>query len=522
MDDLDTLGKRSHKAKLRGTAVVVGGSISGLLTARVCADQFERVVIIEPDEGADTEYPASSSRVDSYGNKSYIPRRTRVAQTFEQHVIVYQPFVLLALRRLIPNFDASFVRSGGRIQPWAYNSVWSGVPIRPPESTWRGGRKLPRHPNLGNEEQPNTIWMTRANLEIYLRRHLLEGCSNVKVVNGVVTGLHEGAKGMIDKVTYTAKDGKNSTELDAALVVDCTGQSKAGIKWLKSLGYATIPEVSYDPLQRYITVWFQLTDEQMASLPIPPHLRDMGFYMYAFEDSSLGNKLAWASRGEGNTILLSFGGFGLESEDVPRTAEDLKEFYKSWKTWDGKKMDEWYCDLIDYLAKDGGWERAHFEECKIPACVWVKYHEVHQLPSNFVAIGDAVMRSSPIYGLGVTKAAVGVATLSGQLDRIRGTAIPTGFGKSVMDSQNIRTSWLWDQAKESDYGYPTTIPCEGDSLDVGAFTRAYIRELFRVSIFDEEAKARIYYPRLWTYPNSTMLSDRVAGLVMSRMQANGK
>jgi hypothetical protein len=53
------------------------------------------------------------------------------------------------------------------------------------------------------------------------------------------------------------------------------------------------------------------------------------------------------------------------------------------------------------------------------------------------------MRSSPIYGLGVTKAVVGAATLSGQLDKIRGTTIPAGFGKKVMDSQNIRTSWLW-------------------------------------------------------------------------------
>jgi hypothetical protein len=91
----------------------------------------------------------------------------------------------------------------------------------------------------------------------------------------------------------------------------------------------------------------------------------MGFYIYAFEDCTLGNKLAWASRGENNTILLSFGGFGMESEEVPRTAEELKDFYKSWKTWDGKEMDGWYCDLVDYLAKDGGWERAHFEECKI-------------------------------------------------------------------------------------------------------------------------------------------------------------
>jgi hypothetical protein len=134
-------------------------------------------------------------------------------------VIVYQPFALLALRRLIPNFDVSFTKSGGRIKPWSYNSVWSGIPIKPPQSGYRGGRHLPHHPNLGGEEQPNTIWMTRANLEVYLRKQFLDRNSNIEVVHGVVTGLHEGTKGTIDKVIYTAKDERGSSELDAELVV---------------------------------------------------------------------------------------------------------------------------------------------------------------------------------------------------------------------------------------------------------------------------------------------------------------
>jgi hypothetical protein len=73
----------------------------------------------------------------------------------------------------------------------------------------------------------------------------------------------------------------------------------------------------------------------------------------------------------------------------------------------------------------------------------VKYHEVARLPSNFVALGDSVMRSSPVYGLGVTKGMVGAATLAGILDRVKGSSIPGWFGKRVLDSQNTRTEWLW-------------------------------------------------------------------------------
>jgi hypothetical protein len=88
--------------------------------------------------------------------------------------------------------------------------------------------------------------------------------------------------------------------------------------------------------------------------------------------------------------------------------------------------------------------------CGEAPCVYVKYHEVAgTLPKNFVALGDAVMRSSPYYGLGVTKGMVGAVTLAGALDRVRGRELPENFAENVMTSQDARTGWLWDQAKEA-------------------------------------------------------------------------
>jgi hypothetical protein len=58
----------------------------GLIAARICADHFERVVIIEADEGADTEFPATAeTKRDAHGNKKFVTRRSRVAQTFGVH-----------------------------------------------------------------------------------------------------------------------------------------------------------------------------------------------------------------------------------------------------------------------------------------------------------------------------------------------------------------------------------------------------------------------------------------------------
>ena len=73
-------------------------SITGLLAARICADRFERVVIIEADEGADAYFPATAdSRKDIHGNLSYVSRRPRVAQTFGVHCEQANVFSVLSL-----------------------------------------------------------------------------------------------------------------------------------------------------------------------------------------------------------------------------------------------------------------------------------------------------------------------------------------------------------------------------------------------------------------------------------------
>jgi hypothetical protein len=86
---------------------------------------------------------------------------------------------------------------------------------------------------------------------------------------------------------------------------------------MEQLGYGPIPQVSYDPQLRYVAgespsseyvsfadiliVWFDLEKDQLERLPIPHEFKDMEFYILAFEDASLGNRLFWASRGAGNT-----------------------------------------------------------------------------------------------------------------------------------------------------------------------------------------------------------------------------
>jgi uncharacterized membrane protein YebE (DUF533 family) len=76
---------------------------------------------------------------------------------------------------------------------------------------------MPRHHNIPQEDFPSTIWCTRANLEIFLRKQILETHPGIEVITGTVTSLVEAASGNIKGVVYTGQ--KTAKTLNAALVV---------------------------------------------------------------------------------------------------------------------------------------------------------------------------------------------------------------------------------------------------------------------------------------------------------------
>lgn len=104
-------------------------SIAGLWTARVCADHFEDILVIEPelwtngDKGMEALYDENGERKDDV---STTPRQ-RVIQYDSSHgkdphliqrlsdvVLGFQPIHLRALRRLFPEFDKEAKKTDAR------------------------------------------------------------------------------------------------------------------------------------------------------------------------------------------------------------------------------------------------------------------------------------------------------------------------------------------------------------------------------------------------------------------------
>ncbi|KAF8590243.1 hypothetical protein K439DRAFT_1657511 [Ramaria rubella] len=89
---LDHLGtKRRHK--IEGTAVICGGSISGILTARVCANHFSTC-------------PCRGTGATQHGNYEAEVSNSTTRVITRYLSLAYTTFFLEALRRIWPDFDA--------------------------------------------------------------------------------------------------------------------------------------------------------------------------------------------------------------------------------------------------------------------------------------------------------------------------------------------------------------------------------------------------------------------------------
>ena len=242
-------------------------SLSGLYTALASVPQFEEVVIIEPDDGA-TEECSIETREGPHGLKVHTCIRKRIMQTLGQHgssvlflpnlpltqrfIAVYQPFMLLALKRWFPDFESHVLTSGGTMEPYDVSLCLSGFKYGDPAYVQPGARCLPKHPNIPRDGKvPHSFNLSRARFEPLLRRLVKERYPNVRFSRGTVTGIVlDTDKRRVTAVEYTGENGKR-INLRCAMFVDCTGAARMGVKWLQKAGLPPPKVFTYDARQRY-------------------------------------------------------------------------------------------------------------------------------------------------------------------------------------------------------------------------------------------------------------------------------
>ncbi|GAA2675793.1 FAD-dependent oxidoreductase [Actinoplanes palleronii] len=203
------------------TAIVLGGSVAGMLAARVLADHADTVLIVERDGG-----PAAS------GTRAGVPHGNQV------HVLLAA--FTRQIERWFPGFTGRAVAGGAvRITAESSRSYANGVP------------KV----SIGDRA---VLSMTRPYLEQRIRAELA-AVPNVRMVTGRVTGL-EFDRSAVTAVRYEA-DGAGVRQ-PAGLVVDALGRGSRVTDWLTAAGWHRPPMLRGGDAVNYATAVFQRPPEQ--------------------------------------------------------------------------------------------------------------------------------------------------------------------------------------------------------------------------------------------------------------------
>lgn len=438
-------------------AIVIGGSIGGLLTARALTEHFEQVTIVERDVLTGDCEP-----------------RKGAPQGRNVHVIFGGG--IRSINQLFPGFFDELAAAGAvtcdfsRDLCWYHGGVWKARP----------------------KSNLVSYWQSRPFLEAHLLRRLKRD-TNVRILDRhKVVGLC--AK--IDKSRITgvevraAEGGESPAEfLPAALVVDAAGRGSQLPKWLESFGYdaprETTVEVNIGYASRIYAPPAGARDWQiLAQYGTPPHNTRTG-YIFPIE---------------GGRWLVSAVGF---FKDYP--PEDDKGFLAFARSMERPDF---------YEAIENAEPLSPVTSFRFPANRWRRYDRLERFPAGLLAIGDSISAFNPVYGQGMSVCALEVAELNRLLARHRdGAGLADGLAKKFFRRTSKLIAIPWLLATQSDFLYPQTRgrrPLRSRPLNW------YLTRVLQLC-GDDETIARTFYDVLhFNKKPSALFQPRIAWSVMKR------
>jgi 2-polyprenyl-6-methoxyphenol hydroxylase-like FAD-dependent oxidoreductase len=428
-----TAPQGNAKKRLGQHAVVIGGSMGGLLAARVLSDHFEQVTIVERDAIGESAEPRKG-----------VPQGRHVHVIFGGGVRV--------IERLFPGFFEELVAAGSFVCDLARDLCWyhGGV--------WK----------LRTESDLTSYWQSRPFLEAHVRCRVksdtsvrfLESCSVMRLlVNDEQT--------RITGVEIEHRTGAGESErLVADLVVDAGGRGSRTPQWLETLGYSAPEETTVEINIGYASrVYERPADERrdwhiLASYGTPPTHTRSG-YVFPIE---------------GNRWLVTAVGF---LKDYPPDSEEA------------------FLDFARYLETSDFFEAikdarplGDIATFKFPAHRWRHYERLARFPGGLLLLGDAVCSFNPVYGQGMSVCALEVDLLDHTLQAAaQNGSLPMNLARRFFRQTAKIIAGPWLLATNSDFLYPQT----GGRRPFGTrFLNWYVLQIFKLCATNRSVLLRFY------------------------------
>jgi 2-polyprenyl-6-methoxyphenol hydroxylase-like FAD-dependent oxidoreductase len=397
-------GRRRGTGGPHAHAVVMGAGMAGLLAARVLADHFEQVTVVDRDR-----FP------DGPGFRRGVP------QSRHLHVLLGRG--LECLEQLFPGFEGALVAAGVPVVEGS-ETLWLNA------AGWC--RRYQSPIRLLGASRELIEWQARTRVIALDNVQVLEGCEAVGLLTDhhrdAVTGVRTRARGS------RAEMAGPDTDVSADLVVDASGRGSRAPRWLAALGYQPPTETSINSLLGYASRQYRIPAGFQAD-----------WRMLVLNAKPPGNARTGALVPiEGGCWMVALIGAG---RDYPPTDDaGFLEFARGLRSpllYEAIKAAEPVSAIFGYRNAHN--QRRHFERLR-------------RWPEGFVVIGDASCTFNPIYGQGMTVAAMTAVTLDQILTEHRQRSGADRFGPTRQLQRRVAktNAGAWTMATTEDLRYPWT------------------------------------------------------------------
>jgi 2-polyprenyl-6-methoxyphenol hydroxylase-like FAD-dependent oxidoreductase len=443
-------------------AVVIGGSLAGLMSAAVLADHFDRVTVFERDRIEDQPVLHKS-----------IPQGNHI------HAL------LLAGQNVMSSLYPGFTEELKKLGAIGFRPGIDIVFYGPNGKGYNGTQSVKEPRDLGFEGHI----MSRGLLEYHVRRRTVALANVTLEADTAIEGLvHDG--GRVHGVRRKRAAGAESVEAD--LVVDAAGRSSHASRWLFEMGVPAAEETTIGVDFAYTSTKYRKPDLDHEAEPLlliggppPEHTRAAGLFEI-----------------ENRTWHVSLAGrFG----DYPPT--DEAGFLAFAKALSSPRLYQ--------LIKDA--ERiADITHHRFPTSVWRHYERLQDFPARFLILGDAICSFNPVYGQGMSSAALQAQALQKVLrERAAQSRGLDGLASAFFPKAAEAISAPWTLAANFDFAYPQTKGERPPGLAEGA---GYFAALDSLQAEDVDVQRVVTEVFQLTKPISALREEPLLSRILSRLQ----